>query len=35
MSAIDKLRFIHDTVDRQRSAAADRWIPARATAAPN
>ena len=32
--AIDKLRFIHDTVDRQRSAAADRWTSARATAAP-
>jgi hypothetical protein len=27
--AIDKLRFIHDTVDRQRGAAADRWSSAR------
>jgi hypothetical protein len=27
--AIDKLRFIHDTVDRQRGAATDRWSSAR------
>jgi hypothetical protein len=33
--AIDKLRFVHDTVDRQENAAADRWSSARAAAAPH
>jgi hypothetical protein len=33
--AIDKLRFIHDTVDRRGTAAADRWNPAHAAAAPH
>ena len=33
--AVDKLRFIHDTIDRQGSAATDRWSSARAAAAPN
>ena len=28
--AIDKLRFIHDTIDRQGGGAADRWNTARA-----
>jgi hypothetical protein len=33
--AIDKLRFIHDTVGRQEHAASARWSPARAAAAPH
>jgi hypothetical protein len=33
--AIAKLRFIHDTIDRQGIAAADRWSSARTAAPPN